>query len=89
MARITMPDGATIDMRIPMRGSEIAALDEAETAPFVRQTAILYRTLHGAALDDGSRVAIDLMTPDDLAELLTRWSGATEDDALPPASGNS
>lgn len=87
MATVTMPDGRILNMRVPMRGSEIAALDEAEGAPFVRQTAILYRTLRGAALDDPSRELVDELSPDDLATLLEKWSGAVEDDALPPASG--
>lgn len=85
MATVTLADGRLVNMRVPMRASEIAAIDEAEDAPFVRQTAILYRALRGAALDDASRDIIETLTPQEAGDLLTLWSAATEDDALPPA----
>ncbi len=88
MATVRLPDGQTINMRVPMRGSEIAAIDEADNAEFVRKMAILYRVLYGAALDDASRRVVEELPAPDLAGLLEAWSGATEDDALPPANGS-
>lgn len=85
MATVTLADGRQLNMRVPMRASEIAAIDGATDAGFTREVATLYRVLYGAALDDASREVIDTLTPTETAEALTLWSGATEDDALPPA----
>lgn len=84
MAIVTLADGRQLDMRVPMRASEIAALDGATDAGFVREVATLYRVVYGAALDDESRAVIDTLTPNEVNEALTLWSAATEDDALPP-----
>ena len=85
VAQVTLPDGRTLQMRVPMRASEIAAIDGARDAGFVREIAVLYTVVRGAALDDASRDIIETLTPQEVAETLTLWSGATEDDALPPA----
>lgn len=85
MATVTLADGRTLNMRVPMRASEIAALDAAEDELFVRQVAVMYRALCGGALDDETRAVIDELSPDECVGALTGWATATEDDALPPA----
>lgn len=85
MATVTLADGRQLSMRVPMRASEIAALDDARDATFVREVATLFRVLRGAALDDASRDIIDTLLPSEVADAITLWSAATEDDALPPA----
>lgn len=84
MAKITLADGRLLNMRVPMRASEIASIDGARDAGFVREVASLYRVVHGAALDDASRDIIDTLDAKEVADALTLWSGASEDDALPP-----
>jgi hypothetical protein len=90
MARITLPDGRWLEVRLPTTDEFLLLLDvpdDESRRPFVQRIREVRDIFESAcsATSWGGRPG-DLQ-PLQLIELVGPWLDATEDDALPPESG--
>lgn len=91
MARIDLPDGRWLDMRLPTTDEWLALL-EAEDADdpvsWVKRVRDMRDALNAACRETSWGGKPSDLSPGVLTSVLVpAWLKATEDDALPPASG--
>lgn len=93
MPRLTLPDGRWLDARLPTTDQFLALLDPDEDpdAPLagVRRIRVARDALRDAFIETSWGGVPGDLRPDELAGLVGPWLAATEDDALPLASGTS
>jgi len=92
MPRINLPDGRWVDLRLPTTDEWLTILDDPDADPDddmagVKRVRVVRDALNAAFTAtswDGKPSDLDPVT---LTKMAGPWLAATQDDAIPPASG--